>query len=752
MNLWRKLNLTESLQDQLNIDVEVRLRSTETHLEHLETLTAALEVKLGVKEEQLEDLRTQNSDQTSTLMNLWRKLNLSESLQDKLNTADVEFKLRSTETHLEQLENFTAALEVKLGVKEEQLEDLRTQNSDQTSTLMNLWRKLNLSESLQDKLNTADVEFKLRSTETHLEQLENFTAALEVKLGVKEEQLEDLRTQNSDQTSTLMNLWRKLNLSESLQDKLNTADVEFKLRSTETHLEQLENFTAALEVKLGVKEEQLEDLRTQNSDQTSTLMNLWRKLNLSESLQDKLNTDVEVRLRSTETHLEHLETLTAALEVKLGVKEEQLEDLRTQNSDQTSTLMNLWRKLNLSESLQDKLNTDVEFKLRSTETHLEQLENFTAALEVKLGVKEEQLEDLRTQNSDQTSTLMNLWRKLNLSESLQDKLNTADVEFKLRSTETHLEQLENFTAALKVKLRVNEDQLEDLKIQNSDQLSLMGYRLKDGLNKTTVQLSLMDFRLRDGLNRTAADVELRLKSTETHLEQLETFTAGLKVKLGVNEEQLQDLKTQNSGCEARLSAVAVGLNRTEEQLDDLRTQSSGSSALLVSLSDRLTAAQRDTEELQVRLKTSEATVNQLKSKNGDELKVGFSAGLTNSGSIGPFDEETTLIFSKAITNIGQGYNQSAGVFTAPVRGVYFFSFTAADYVKGYMGVNLYRNNQPIIFSLDLNDHGGYASASSTVALQLEEGDQVRLSLPASYRLYDDSRNFSVFSGFLLFQL
>ncbi|KAM6913085.1 uncharacterized protein FYW49_011461 isoform 23-T23 [Xenentodon cancila] len=606
MNLWRKLNLTESLQDQLNIDVEVRLRSTETHLEHLETLTAALEVKLGVKEEQLEDLRTQNSDQTSTLMNLWRKLNLSESLQDKLNTADVEFKLRSTETHLEQLENFTAALEVKLGVKEEQLEDLRTQNSDQTSTLMNLWRKLNLSESLQDKLNTADVEFKLRSTETHLEQLENFTAALEVKLGVKEEQLEDLRTQNSDQTSTLMNLWRKLNLSESLQDKLNTADVEFKLRSTETHLEQLENFTAALEVKLGVKEEQLEDLRTQNSDQTSTLMNLWRKLNLSESLQDKLNTDVEVRLRSTETHLEHLETLTAALEVKLGVKEEQLEDLRTQNSDQTSTLMNLWRKLNLSESLQDKLNTaDVEFKLRSTETHLEQLENFTAALEVKLGVKEEQLEDLRT---------------------------------------------------------------------------------------------------------------------------------------------------QNSGCEARLSAVAVGLNRTEEQLDDLRTQSSGSSALLVSLSDRLTAAQRDTEELQVRLKTSEATVNQLKSKNGDELKVGFSAGLTNSGSIGPFDEETTLIFSKAITNIGQGYNQSAGVFTAPVRGVYFFSFTAADYVKGYMGVNLYRNNQPIIFSLDLNDHGGYASASSTVALQLEEGDQVRLSLPASYRLYDDSRNFSVFSGFLLFQL
>lgn len=94
----------------------------------------------------------------------------------------------------------------------------------------------------------------------------------------------------------------------------------------------------------------------------------------------------------------------------------------------------------------------------------------------------------------------------------------------------------------------------------------------------------------------------------------------------------------------------------------------------------------------------------------------------------------------------------SGVFMAPVRGVYFFSFTAADYLKGYMGLYLYRNNQPIIFNLDLNDHGGYASTSNTVVLQLEGGDLVRLSLPASYRLYDDSRNFSVFSGFLLFSL
>lgn len=93
-----------------------------------------------------------------------------------------------------------------------------------------------------------------------------------------------------------------------------------------------------------------------------------------------------------------------------------------------------------------------------------------------------------------------------------------------------------------------------------------------------------------------------------------------------------------------------------------------------------------------------------------------------------------------------------GVFSAPLSGFYFFSFTAADYLKGYTGVYLYKNEQPVVFTLGLNAHGGYASLSASVVLQLQRGDSVRLALPASYRLYDDSRNFSLFCGFLLFLL
>lgn len=85
-----------------------------------------------------------------------------------------------------------------------------------------------------------------------------------------------------------------------------------------------------------------------------------------------------------------------------------------------------------------------------------------------------------------------------------------------------------------------------------------------------------------------------------------------------------------------------------------------------------------------------------------------------------------------------------------MRGVYYFRFTAADYLKGYMGIYMYKNGQRLVFNLDLNDHGGYATTSNGISLELEERDEVYLRLPGSYRLYDDSRNFSIFTGFLLF--
>ncbi|KAM4723701.1 uncharacterized protein FYW61_014414 isoform 2-T2 [Anableps anableps] len=584
------------------------------------------------------------------------------------------------------------------------VEELEAQSKAQAAEILELQARINSSESSVEILKKKDavlaaelpfLQTRLRASESTMEQLRRKDAEIQAS-NSSAEIVSEVVVLESHLEIHLDKL--KANIEGQIHE------LENKLNSSQLLLEEPSAAAAKLfaaEYRLDEAERQQDKLRKYNTELESRLGSSEKQLEHLKTL----NTVMEIRLRSTERQLDQLKNHSAGLEVRLRVSERQLEEQKTGNS------------------------VNIQVQLKSTEAQLVQLKNHTAVLEMRLRVGEKHLEDLKTENSELVSRLRSsekqledlktanteLVSKLRSKEKQMEDLKTrnTDTEVRLGSTEEQLDQLENQTAELVSRLRSGEKQLEDLKIINSELVS---------------RLRSSEKQLED-LKTANTDMEVRFGSTERQLDQLKNHSAGLEVRLRVSERQLEEQKTGNSEFEAQLSAVTFRLNLTKEHLDDLKKQSLARAAELASLSERLTAALGNTE---------------------DELKVAFSAGLTDAGIVGPFDEETTLTFSKTITNIGQGYNSSAGVFTAPIRGLYFFSFTAADYLKGYMGLYLYRNEQPIIFSLDLNDHGGYTSMTSAVALQLDEGDQVRLALPASYRLYDDSRNFSVFSGFLLF--
>ncbi|XP_067335678.1 putative leucine-rich repeat-containing protein DDB_G0290503 [Channa argus] len=557
-------------------------------------------------------------------------------------------------------------------------------------------------------------------------------------LRMKVEQLEE---QSRAQAAELWSLGSRLNLSESKVDDLkkkNTAlaaelpFLQTRLRASESTLEQLRRKNAVLAARLCNSESLMEELRMQVSAASQSLSPL-------ESLPASPAASTASNISSKESKLDGgLKSNTEDLQSRLDDLEEKLNRSAERHQLRETQLKEADRHLDELK----RQNTALNNKLRVSEHHLDELQTKTPAarnwssLEDSLSTVMTQLLQLETNTTEQSTELMKLERKLNSTESLQIKLNnellirlsvgekqleslktknSAALEIRLRSTETHLEQLETHLAAVKVRLRVSEKNLEHLETENTVQ---------------SADLLLMESRLREQHSNTTELFE-RLSVSEKHLEDLKTDNSALELRLNVSEILLEDVKAGNTARGAEVEDVTLRLDFTEQQVDELRIQSTAVS---------------------FRLNEIDKHLQQVTITDSDKLKVAFSAGLTDSGSIGPFDEETALIFSKTITNIGQAYNQSAGVFTAPMRGIYYFSFTAADYLKGYMGLYLYRNNQPIIFNLDLNNHGGYASTSNSVALQLEEGDGVHLRLPASYRLYDDSRNFSVFSGFLLFPL
>ncbi|XP_053176286.1 complement C1q-like protein 2 [Scomber japonicus] len=186
------------------------------------------------------------------------------------------------------------------------------------------------------------------------------------------------------------------------------------------------------------------------------------------------------------------------------------------------------------------------------------------------------------------------------------------------------------------------------------------------------------------------------------------------------------------------SGTWLKLSRSENEVEELRNE--------------VVKLKIESADMMARLKISENEVEELKRQNADQPKVAFSLGLTDSGRIGPFNTDITLKFSKVITNFGQVYSPSTGLFTAPVRGAYYFSFTTMDIRASVTRrIFLYHNDKRVLYSHNYNANG-YDTVSNSLVLQLEKGDVVYLVLPAGQSVFDDGNDYTFFNGFLLFPL
>ncbi|XP_053187214.1 adiponectin-like [Scomber japonicus] len=162
--------------------------------------------------------------------------------------------------------------------------------------------------------------------------------------------------------------------------------------------------------------------------------------------------------------------------------------------------------------------------------------------------------------------------------------------------------------------------------------------------------------------------------------------------------------------------------------------------------------EQENTDMMARLKINGNKVEELKRQNADQPKVAFSFGLTDSGQVGPFGTAITLKFSKVFINFGQVYNPKTGLFTAPVRGAYYFSFTTIDgRIDVYRDVYLYHNDKRVLDSHNYSTNSPEIVSNSLV-LQLEKGDVVYLVLYAGSSVYDDTNDYTFFNGFLLFPL
>ncbi|XP_070541973.1 complement C1q subcomponent subunit B-like [Ptychodera flava] len=131
-------------------------------------------------------------------------------------------------------------------------------------------------------------------------------------------------------------------------------------------------------------------------------------------------------------------------------------------------------------------------------------------------------------------------------------------------------------------------------------------------------------------------------------------------------------------------------------------------------------------------------------------RVAFS--VVRTSFLGPVSSDNTVIYNKVYSNVGNGYSSSTGKFTSSVNGVYFFMIsgmrTRSDSHRMY--ICLMKNNEklPCVY---VNTSGlqQYGAASTSVIIDLEEGDEVWVRLSSGSVLYSSSEEYASFTGHLL---
>ena len=201
--------------------------------------------------------------------------------------------------------------------------------------------------------------------------------------------------------------------------------------------------------------------------------------------------------------------------------------------------------------------------------------------------------------------------------------------------------------------------------------------------------------------------------------------------LARQERDLQELRSENRVLKSENRVLQADVSKMAKEIETLKNAYFPRTEVVrqfLSNKNEGLEEKHKTEGLKFRILSTEEikpSKMELPRTTGLATEVVFYANMLYNWQNPPINR--TIVFDRVQTNVGNGYNESTGVFTAPSSGVYFFTWTIYSGGNGETQFQIFVNDS--IFGHTNSDTKGmdnFNSHSGSMVVHLFANDSVFL--------------------------